>query len=133
MEQELERLRTENERMRSEVRAAIALFNRAGTRERQAPTNGRRRSSPGSPGAATAKTRRRRKSSRGRVTPAEVTPAVVRAALGRLGVGTAAEIAKVISDNGTPVSGRAIRFIAERAGAQVEKGSDGQRRYRLAG
>ena len=32
---------------------------------------------------------------------------------------------------GVKVSGRAVRFLAERAGAETSRGDDGQRRYRL--
>jgi hypothetical protein len=32
---------------------------------------------------------------------------------------------------GSPVNGRAVRFLAEAAGAKTDRGEDGQRRYRL--
>ena len=56
---------------------------------------------------------------------------VVRAVLAKKGAATAAEIASEITSAGAPVSGRAIRFLAERAGAETFIGGDGQRRYRL--
>ncbi|MFN2452094.1 MAG: hypothetical protein ABR541_07060 [Candidatus Dormibacteria bacterium] len=68
----------------------------------------------------------------GRSTPPEVTDAVVRAALNKLGEATAGEIAAEITRAGSRVSGRAIRFLAEGVGATVvASGADGQRRYRL--
>jgi hypothetical protein len=57
---------------------------------------------------------------------------VVHAVIAKLGgEATAAEIAAEITRNGVPVSGRAVRFLAERAGAQTVVGEDGQRRYRV--
>ena len=67
----------------------------------------------------------------GRATPPEVTTEVVRAVIAKLGQGTAAEIASEITRAGVKVSGRAVRFLAERAGAETFRGDDGQRRYRL--
>jgi hypothetical protein len=60
-----------------------------------------------------------------------VTTEVVRAVLAKRGAATASEIAGEITAAGAVVSGRAIRFLAERAGAQTFVGEDGQRRYRL--
>ena len=51
------------------------------------------------------------------------------AAIGKLGNPTAGEIAAVLSRRGTPVSGRAVRWVAEAAGAKVTAGGDGKRRY----
>jgi hypothetical protein len=56
---------------------------------------------------------------------------VVRAVLVKLGEATASEIAAEITSAGAPVGGRAVRFLAERAGATTRVGEDGQRRYRL--
>jgi hypothetical protein len=78
--------------------------------------------------------RRRRprgKAAKGRATPKEVTSDVVRAVLVKLGESTASEIAAEITNAGAPVGGRAVRFLAERAGATTRVGEDGQRRYRL--
>jgi hypothetical protein len=60
-----------------------------------------------------------------------VTTDVVRAVIAKLGQGTASEIASEITRAGVKVSGRAIRFLAERAGAETFRGEDGRRRYRL--
>jgi hypothetical protein len=60
-----------------------------------------------------------------------VTTEVVRAVIAKLGQGTAAEIASEITRAGVKVSGRAVRFLAERAGAETFRGDDGQRRYRF--
>jgi hypothetical protein len=49
----------------------------------------------------------------------------------KLGEATASEIATEITSAGAPVGGRAVRFLAERAGATTRVGEDGQRRYRL--
>ena len=121
-------LRAENASLRREVRDAVALIERAGSATgelgsagravRRAPTPGRRR-------------KRRAKGTKGRATPASVTIEVVRAVLAKRGAATASEIATEITAAGAPVSGRAIRFLAERAGAQTFVGEDGQRRYRL--
>ena len=56
---------------------------------------------------------------------------MVRAVLVKLGEATASEIATEITLAGAPVGGRAVRFLAERAGATTRVGDDGQRRYRL--
>lgn len=131
---ELAAVRAENEILRDELRGAVDMFERAsavlgsadgvhrGRRARvAAEPRGRGRRSIG----------RRTSSRRGRATPSEVTPQVIRATLGKLGPSTAAEIAAAISEAGVQVSGRAVRFLAERAGAEVSIGEDGQRRYRL--
>ena len=126
---EVAALRAENTALRREVREAVALLDRVGTasagdglrrggRLRQSITKPQRR-------------RRRAKAAKGRATPPSVTGEVVRAVLAKLGSATASEIAKEITSAGAPVSGRAVRFLAERAGAQTFVGEDGQRRYRL--
>jgi hypothetical protein len=56
---------------------------------------------------------------------------VVRAVLVKLGESTAAEIAQEITLAGVRVSGRAVRFLAEHAGATATVGEDHRRRYRL--
>lgn len=61
-----------------------------------------------------------------------VSDTVMRAAIGKLGAPTAAEIAREITRGGEPVSGRAVRFFAERAGATPFRDDAGIRRYRLA-
>jgi hypothetical protein len=67
-----------------------------------------------------------------RRTPVEVTPEVIRVAITELGGASAKEIAEVISAAlDRTVSGRAIRFMAERVGATVTV-VDGERRYSLA-
>ncbi len=120
-------LRAENAALRGQVRDAVALIERAGTAasgDHASPARGRKR-------AAAATRRRRRKVVKGRATPPSVTGEVVRAVLAKLGSATASEIAKEITSAGAPVSGRAVRFLAERAGAQTFVGEDGQRRYRI--
>lgn len=129
---EVSRLRSENAALRQEMREAVALISAAGggrTRRRDATedsatarapvANGRRRRVPG------------RRPAKGRATPAAVTSDVVRAVIAKLGEATASEIAGEITRAGAPVGGRAIRFLAERAGAQTRIGEDGQRRYHM--
>ena len=123
---EVDQLRAENAELRREVRDAIAIFDRAATsgaelgRVRTASLNGRARRRSNGSGPV-----------RGRATPAEVTQEVVRAALAKLGEATASQIAEEITKAGAPVNGRAVRFLAEAAGAKTSRGEDGQRRYRL--
>jgi len=131
--EEIGRLRADNEDLRQQVREAVALLDRATAAVGEPRGRGRARVIaavvPGSP-------RRRRvraRGTRGRATPPEVTAQVVEAAISKLGVATAAEIAAEITRAGVKVSGRAIRFLAERAGAETFRGDDGQRRYRIAG
>lgn len=119
-------LRDENKRLRGEVEEMRHMFARVD----EVLSSGRL--APGSSGG------RHRESDRGgsshkvlRVTPEVVTEEVVRAVIGRLGSPTAAEIAGEITKAGTQVSGRAIRFLAERAGASVSVGDDGRRRYHV--
>lgn len=129
---EVSRLRAENTVLRQEVREAVALISAAGGGRRRrrdategsvAPkppvANGRRRRVPG------------RRPAKTRATPAAVTSDVVRAVIAKLGEATASEIAAEITRAGAPVGGRAIRFLAERAGAQTRIGEDGQRRYHM--
>lgn len=123
---ELDSLRSENATLRREVREAVALFERAGGAAKPAG-DGRRTRKRATPPAR----RRRRKVAKGRATPSSVTGEVVKAVLAKLGTATASEIAREITAAGAPVSGRAVRFLAERAGAQTFVGEDGQRRYRL--
>jgi hypothetical protein len=126
---EVAKLRADNASLRREVRDAVALLESAGS----APANHRampgRAASAGKP--ASGRRRRRGRAPKGRATPAEVTADVVRAVLVKLGEATASEIAAEITSAGAPVGGRAVRFLAERAGATTRVGEDGQRRYRL--
>jgi len=141
---EIEALRADNEGLRAELKDAVAMLERAsralgdagsaGRRGRRragaAEAEGIRRGVRRSAGRAAAAPRARR--TRGRATPEGVTPQVVHAVIAKIGgEATAAEIAAEITRNGVPVSGRAVRFLAERAGAQTVVGEDGQRRYRV--
>ncbi len=128
---DVEELRAENAALRKELRAAVGLLQRACEavgNPAKAPRVAR----------AAKKTRgrprgRAKNAARGRATPADVTPAVVRAVIAKLGVATASDIAAEISRAGVAVNGRAIRFFAEQIGAVTELGPDGRRRYRLGG
>jgi hypothetical protein len=120
-------LKADNAALRREVRAAVALFDRAGDAA-GAARPARRTAGPAS---RHAKNRRRGKGPKGRATPASVTPDIVLATIGKLGSATASEIAKELSVLGDQVSGRAVRWLAERAGAATVVGDDGQLRYRL--
>lgn len=132
---EMAGLREDNEALRRELQDAVTMMERASTalgsvgtgrrRPRAIAANGEER------GRRTARGGRRAKGAKGRATPPEVTTDVVRAVLAKLGEATAAEIAAEITKAGVPVSGRAVRFIAERGGAQTSVGADGQRRYHL--
>ncbi|HEY8676238.1 MAG TPA: hypothetical protein VIO13_09780 [Candidatus Dormibacteraeota bacterium] len=127
---EVAKLRADNASLRREVRTAVALFDSAGA----APSSGPRavRGRPASAAKPLAGRRRRRAHApKGRATPPEVTSDVVRAVLVKLGEATASEIATEITSAGARVGGRAVRFLAERAGATTRVGEDGQRRYRL--
>lgn len=115
--EEIDRLEVENAALRRRLRELDRQLARAQHARRPAPPR---------PRAAA-------RAARGRATPPEVTPAVVLAVISKLGSPTAAEIASEISRHGTKVSGRAVRLIAERAGARTQVGADGQRRYRMAG
>jgi hypothetical protein len=136
---EVARLREENATLRLEVRQAVTLIDAATHASGDGHVIGRRRPVVGSP-AAQGRRRRRAHASKGRATPTDVTSDVVRAVLVKLGEATAAEIAAEITrvrvqtgvGGSTPsVGGRAVRFLAERAGASTRVGDDGQRRYRL--
>lgn len=137
---EIALLRHDNDALRSELREAVALLERASSALGGAVLEPRgrrgRRPSAVAGAASSGATRRRRargggKSVRTRATPASVTPDVVRGTIGKLGTATAAEIAAEISRHaGAKVNGRAVRFLAEQAGARIET-VDGQRRYRL--
>lgn len=121
---EVASLRQENAALRREVRDAVAMLDHAA--RAGAGTGGDRRAKLAAP-----RRRRRAKAAKGRATPESVTAEVVRAVLAKFGTATAAEIAQEITKAGAPVSGRAVRFLAERAGAQTFIGEDGQRRYRI--
>ncbi|MGO8687167.1 MAG: hypothetical protein ACLQT7_08300 [Candidatus Dormibacteria bacterium] len=129
--QEITRLRADNDDLRHQIHDALAMFERASSVAGE--TRSRRRGAATE--AAVAAPGRRRKPrgrlAKGRATPPEVTTEVVRAVIAKLGQGTAAEIASEITRAGVKVSGRAVRFLAERAGAETFRGDDGQRRYRL--
>jgi hypothetical protein len=120
-------LKADNAALRREVRAAVALLERAGDAAGPAKT-GKRASAPA---LRHAKGRRRGRGPKGRATPASVTPDIVLATIGKLGSATASEIARELSVLGDQVSGRAVRWLAERAGAATSVGEDGQLRYRL--
>jgi hypothetical protein len=130
------KLRAENAALRAEVRAAVALLDGAGTAAGGSP--GGRRAARAVPAT---RRRRRARAPKGRATPTDVTSDVVRAVLVKLGEGTAAEIAAeitrarthagVTAKAGEAIGGRAVRFLAERAGATSQVSEDGQRRYRL--
>ena len=124
---EVATLRAENQALRGEVRAAVTLLEAAAGSSLGHSTTGRAVVSK----PAASRRRRRGRPAKGRATPAEVTPDVVRAVLVKLGEATASEIAAEITLAGAPVGGRAVRFLAERAGATTRQGADGQRRYRL--
>jgi hypothetical protein len=120
-------LKADNATLRREVRDALALIDRAG--DAAAPVRTTRRSVAAP--ARHVKSRRRGKGPKGRATPASVTPDIVLATIGKLGSASASEIAKELSGFGDQVSGRAVRWLAERAGAATVVGDDGQLRYRL--
>jgi hypothetical protein len=140
----------ENGRLRGELAAGIALFRDAralvARAEPAKPGRGRRtaQSMAIPAGQATSRTRTRpasrngtgagrtRASAKGRATPASVTPDVVLAVIGKLGSATAGEIAAQISQEGVPVSGRAIRHIAKGAGAVMRPGDEGRMVYSLS-
>jgi hypothetical protein len=128
--EEIGRLRADNEVLRQQVRDAVALLDRAASAVSE--PHPRRRDRAAAVAVPAPRRRRARvRPARGRATPAEVTSQVVEAAIAKLGQGTASEIASEITRAGVRVSGRAIRFLAERAGAETFRGDDGQRRYRL--
>jgi hypothetical protein len=137
----------ENGRLRGELAAGIDLFRdaRALVARAEPANRGRGRRTAQSTTAQTAtRTRTRagsrngtgagrtRASAKGRATPASVTPDVVLAVIGKLGSATAGEIAAQISQEGVPVSGRAIRHIAKGAGAVMRPGDEGRMVYSLS-
>ena len=127
---EVAKLRSENASLRAEVRDAVALLEAAGSQRAVDQRTLRGRSTVALK-QVSGRRRRRGRPPKGRATPAEVTSDVVRAVLVKLGEATASEIASEITLAGAPVGGRAVRFLAERAGATTRVGDDGQRRYRL--
>jgi hypothetical protein len=120
-------LKTDNATLRREIREALALIDRAGDAA-ALPRSARRVAAPV---PKHPRSRRRGKGPKGRATPASVTPDIVLATIGKLGSASASEIAKELSGLGDQVSGRAVRWLAERAGAATAVGDDGQLRYRL--
>jgi hypothetical protein len=131
---EMAALRADNDALRRELHEAVALMERASSALGTGTPRRRGRAAADGDGgrrAGRATVSRRAKGAKGRATPPEVTPDVVRAVLAKRGESTAAEVAAEITKAGVPVSGRAVRFIAERAGAQTSVGPDGQRRYRV--
>jgi hypothetical protein len=146
----LVRAEEENGRLRAELAEAIDLFRDARTLVARAEPakRGRGRGAAQSAAATSARgtTRTRRRpasgngtsagrpptSARGRATPESVTPDVVRAVIGKLGTATAGQIAAQISQEGVPVSGRAIRHIAKGAGAVMRPGDEGRMVYSLS-
>ena len=122
--EEVTALRAENAALRREVRDAVSLLERAARTGGGVAAERKAKLAP-------VRRRRRSKVAKGRATPESVTAEVVRAVLAKFGTATAAEIAQEITKAGAPVSGRAVRFLAERAGAQTFIGEDGQRRYRI--
>jgi hypothetical protein len=123
---EVESLRGDNQTLRAEISDAVSMLEQVSEAlsSVSGPTQGRRggRRAEGAPAPRT----------RVRVTPEGVTPQLVHTVIGKLGGdATAAEIAAEISRTRAPVSGRAVRFLAERAGAETVVGEDGQRRYRV--
>jgi hypothetical protein len=127
---EIARLRADNDQLRQQLRSAVDLFERA-TAALGEPAAGRRPRTITVAGSPIRRRRVRTRGPKGRATPPEVTTEVVRAVLAKLGEATASEIATEITKAGVRVSGRAVRFLAERAGAQTFRGDDGQRRYRI--
>jgi len=133
---EIAALREDNDVLRRELQDAVQMMERASSalggvgtgrrRPRAVAANGEERGRRAVRAAG-----RRAKGAKGRATPPEVTTDVVRAVLAKLGEATAAEIAAEITKAGVPVSGRAVRFIAERGGARTTVGADVQRRYQL--
>ena len=108
-------LKADNAALRREVREALVLIDRAG--DAAAPPRVPRRAA--APAARHAKGRRRGRGPKGRATPASVTSDIVLATIGKLGVrASASEIAKELSGLGDQVSGRAVRWLAERAGGR---------------
>jgi len=143
--------RAENDSLRAEVHEAVVLLERWGAAlpgARAARSDDRavrpvsesraRRVTANHPVANSAAPARGRstphrttKARKGRSTPEGVTPGVVLSAIGKLGGGSAKTIAAELSRAaGLPVSGRAVRFLAEKGGAKVSL-VNGERRYSL--
>jgi hypothetical protein len=129
---EMAALRADNDALRRELQDAVKMMERASSALGSGSGRRGRVAADGDGGRRAGRaTVGRRGKAKGRATPPEVTADVVRAVLAKKGEATAAEVAAEITKAGVPVSGRAVRFIAERAGAQTSVGPDGQRRYRL--
>ena len=144
LREELAEAQEENLRLRAELVEGITLFHEARGIVARAEAPQRRGGRTSATARATRSARARRtaagsghngraarRSANGRATPASVTGDVVRAVIGKLGTATAGEIAAQITAAGTPVSGRAIRHIAEGAGAVIRRGDDGRMVYSL--
>lgn len=138
--EEVARLREDNATLRREVREAVALLDSAASAGADGHRTLQGRTMLVAKVKAPARRRRRGRLPKGRATPTDVTADVVRAVLVKLGEATASEIAAEITrarvqagvvGSTAPVGGRAVRFLAERAGATTRVGEDGQRRYRL--
>jgi hypothetical protein len=114
---EVTTLREENTRLRQEAAEVARLLQDGNGHHVTLPGVPRRRSVPTPQVQA----------------PRGVTPQVVMAAIGKLGGNvTARQIAETLTEVvGAPVSGRAVRFLAEHGGAAIAPGEDGQRRYSL--
>ena len=84
-------LKADNAALRREVRAAVALIERAGDAATPRPIGA---ADVRTGGPRTPKGRRRGKGPKGRATPASVTPDIVLATIGKLGSATASEIAQ---------------------------------------
>jgi hypothetical protein len=129
--EEISRLRADNDELRRQIHEAVSMFERAASAAGEARPRRRAAAADATVAAPGRRRRPRARVAKGRATPPEVTTEVVRAVIAKLGQGTAAEIATEITRAGVKVSGRAVRFLAERAGAETFRGEDGQRRYRL--
>lgn len=144
LEDENAQLRTSGAARADRLKAQVAALQVRVERmraARTAPARGRRtavapalrtvQSAPPAP----ARTAERRRTASARPAKADrtvVSDMVIRATIGKLGTPTASEIAQAITRAGAPVSGRAVRFFAERAGATPFRDAEGVRRYRLA-
>jgi hypothetical protein len=138
--EEVARLREDNAALRVEVREAVAMLDGASAAAADGHRILRGRTVLVAKAKPAGHRRRRGRAAKGRATPTDVTADVVRAVLVKLGEATASEIAAEITrarvqaavvGSTAPVGGRAVRFLAERAGATTRVGGDGQRRYRL--
>ena len=133
---EIAALRKDNDALRSELRDAMVMLDRASA-ALGGGAPGRRRRAAGSTAAANGRAaratgRRTAGRGRGRATPESVTNDVVLAAVGKVGPASAATIAAELSRvTNADVTGRAVRFLAERAGAKVSRDAEGYRVYSL--